>query len=144
MRPGKCLATLLLATLGGCGGGYVSVGIGSSFCDCDVPFVFWSGSANGDRVVDVNNKAFAFFADNGCLYNFQTDRENQAFCLTHAGDTAQYGPAFLRIANVRSIAGTCIAALLDAATGRFIDIELDTAGREVVFVTATIPQSCIG
>lgn len=143
MRLGKCLGALLLAVLGGCGGGFVSVGIGSFFYDNDVSFIVWSGSNNGDRVVDVNNRAFAFYNDSGCLYNFQTGRANQNFCLTAAGDTARYGGWVVRIANIRSVTGTCIAALIDPVTTHFIDIELDTAGRESVFVTALSPQFCI-
>lgn len=144
MQANKWLSMLFLAALGGCGGGFVSVGLGTTFVDDESPFVFWAGSSNEDRVVDVNNKAFAFFADNGCLYDFQSERENRSFCLNPGGDTAQYGQLTVRIANIRAVNGTCIAALVDAVSARFIDIELDTAGREVVFVTAASPQFCVG
>lgn len=144
MRARKWLAMLLSTALAGCGGGFVSVGVGTTFVDNESPFVFWAGSINEDRVVDVNNKAFAFYADNGCLYNFQTDRENRAFCLVGRGDAAQYGLVAVRIANIRSVNGACIAALIDPVTAQLIDIELDTFGREVVFVSAVLPQFCVG
>jgi hypothetical protein len=142
MQFRKWLAMLPAAALAGCGGGFVSVGVGTTFVEGDSPFVFWAGSSNDDRVVDVNNKAFAFYADNGCLYNFQTDRENRAFCLNPRGDTAQYGLLTVRIANIRAVNGACIAALIDPATLHFIDIELDTTGREVVFISPLQPQFC--
>src|SRR3981081_1057315 len=118
MQLSKWCVVLLLAALTGCGGGSASFGVGDFFIDH--PFVTWAGNSNGDEVVDANNNAFAFFADNGCLFNFQTGRENTHFCLTLAGDTALYDGFLVRIANVRSGTGVCIAALLDAATGNFI------------------------
>jgi hypothetical protein len=145
MQTGKWLATLLLTALalGGCGGGFVSIGVGTTFVDDTSPFIFWAGSSNEDRVVDVNNKAFAFYSDNGCLYDFQTDRENRGFCLNSNADTAQYGPLTVRIANIRAANGTCIAALIDPVTLHFIDIELDATGREVVFISPLLPQFCV-
>lgn len=131
----------LLAALAGCGGGSGSVGV-SAF-SFDTPFVVWVGNSNGDQVVDFNNHAFAFFADNGCLFNFQTGWENPHFCLTSAGDTAFYGGLRMDIVNVRSVIGTCIAALVDSATGHFIDIELDSFGKEVVFITDFHPDFCL-
>src|SRR3569832_1900916 len=68
------IATLLLAALAGCGGSDYSVAIGFGDFSIDHPFVIWDGNSNGDQVVDVNNNAFAFYADNGCLYNFRTGR----------------------------------------------------------------------
>jgi len=140
MDLSRWFVVLLLAALTGCGGGSVSFSVdgGSN----DHPFVIWAGNSNGDRVVDANNSAFAFFADNGCLFNFQTERENTQFCLASAGDTAQYAGFLVRIANIHSVAGDCIAALLDAATGRFIAIGLDSVGREVIFITALHPDFC--
>lgn len=142
MQSGKWWAMIFLVLLGGCGGGFVSFGVGTTFVEDDSPFVFWAGSSNEDRVVDVNNKAFAFYADNGCLYDFQTDRENRGFCLNRGGDTAQYENVAIRITNIRAVNGTCIAALIDPATLRLLDIELDATGREVVFVSPLLPQFC--
>lgn len=134
------LATLLLAALTGCGGGSVSVGL-SAF-SIDQPFVVWAGNSSHDQVVDANNDAFAFYADTGCLYNFRTGRENTHFCLTSARGIARYGQLFVRIVNVRSVTGTCIAALIDEASARFVDIEIDSFGREVVFITTLGPDFC--
>jgi len=140
MKSRTGIATLLLAALTGCGGGG-----SSSFDDNgsnEHPFVIWVGNSSRDQVVDANNHVFAFYADTGCLYNFQTGRENTSFCLTSAGDTALYGGFPIRIANVRSSTGACVAALIDPATARFIDIELDASAREVVFVTQFNADFC--
>lgn len=142
MRLGKGLATFLLAVLMGCGGGYVSVSIGSSFSDDD-PFVIWTGNSSSDRIVDANNQIFAFYVDSGCLYNFQTHRENPTFCLTTGGNMAQYGGFLVRIVNVRVVTGACVTALVDPVTARFIDVEVDAFGREVLFITEVHPQLCI-
>lgn len=141
MQARKALATLLLAALTGCGGGFVSIGVGTFFDD--KTFIIWSGNDSSDRVVDANNHAFAFYTDSGCLYNFQTQRENSNFCLTTTGNTAQYGGLLVRITNIRAVTGVCITAMVDAATTRFIDIELDASGREIVSVTALQPQFCV-
>ncbi|WP_194712592.1 hypothetical protein [Noviherbaspirillum soli] len=134
-------ATLVLAALAGCGGGSASVSV-----DGPEPsrrtFIFWSGSSSGERVVDVNNDAFAFFSDTGCLYNFQTGRENQGFCLNAGGDRVRYGVLAMRIVNVTSAAGTCIAALVEESTAQFVDIATDAFDREVVAVTALRPSPC--
>ena len=142
MRSGKGLATLLLAALMGCGGGYISVGVGEFFVD-EPSFIIWTGNYSGDRVVDANNQIFAFYTDSGCLYNFQTRRANPNFCLTATGDTVQYSGFLVRITNVRAVTGACITALIDPATTRFVDIEIDAYGRETIFITELHPQFCI-
>lgn len=138
------IASLLLpALLAGCGG-YVSFGFGTTFGSSfdDAGFIDWTSNSSGERVVDASNHAFAFYADNGCLYNFQTGRENRAFCLLAGQNVAAFGDMRIRILNVQSTAGTCIAALIDPATGNFIDIQLDQAGREVAAVTAVRAVPC--
>ena len=134
-------ASLALAGLAGCGGG-TSVSIGDRPGPSGPTFIFWSGSASGERVVDVNNDAFAFFSDTGCLFNFQTGRENQGFCLNAGGDRVRYGVLAMRIVNVTSAAGTCIAALVEESTAQFVDIETDAFDREIVAVTALRPSPC--
>lgn len=93
-------------------------------------------------MVDVNNDAFAFFSDTGCLYNFQTGRENLGFCLNAGGDRVRYGVLAMRIVNVTSAAGTCIAALVEESTAQFVDIATDAFDREAVAVTALRPSPC--
>jgi len=139
MKSKIAIAALLLTALTACGG---SVEFNLSFRSGDGPFVIWAGNSNRDQVVDANNHVFSFFADSGCLYNFQTGRKNRNFCLTSAGDTALYGGFSVRIANVHSSAGICVAALLDEVTGHFIDIEIDSLGREVIFVTGLHADFC--
>ena len=142
MRSGKVLAALVLAALTGCGGGSVSVAAGTFIDDPD-PFIFWTGNFSGDRVVDADNQVFAFYADTGCLYNFQTRRENLNFCLTAAGDAALYGNYLIRIANVRAVTGACVTALVNPVTGHFVDVTIDAFGRESVFTTPLLPQFCV-
>ena len=135
------LASLVLAGLAGCGGS-TSVSINDGPVPPGPTFLFWSGSSGGERVVDVNNDAFAFFSDTGCLFNFQTGRENQGFCLNAGGDRVRYGALAMRIVNVTSVTGTCIAALVEESSAQFVDIEIDSFGREVVAVTALRPNPC--
>jgi len=134
-------ALLVAAALAGCGGG-TSVSVSSTPDPVPPPFILWAGSSGGERVVDASNDAFAFYADSGCLYNFRTGRENPAFCLTSGQSTVRYGGLFMRIVNVLSVAGTCIAGLVEERTANFIDIELDSLGREIVIVTALRPSPC--
>jgi hypothetical protein len=134
-------ASLVLAGLAGCGGGG-SVSIDDGPQPSRRTFIFWSGSSSGERVVDVNNDAFAFFSDTGCLYNFQTGRENLGFCLNAGGDRVRYGVLAMRIVNVTSAAGTCIAALVEESTAQFVDIATDAFDREAVAVTALRPNPC--
>ncbi|HZW13770.1 MAG TPA: hypothetical protein VFF81_11330 [Noviherbaspirillum sp.] len=141
MRSRKAFAALLLTALTGCGGGSVSVGV-VAFDDDDSSFIFWTGNSNGDLVVDADNQVFAFYADTGCLYNFQTRRENRDFCLTAAGDAAVYGNYIVRIVNVRAATGACVTALVDPVNGRFVDVVIDTFGREAVSTTSLLPEFC--
>lgn len=134
-------ASLVLVALAGCGGGG-SVSIDNGPEPSRRTFIFWSGSSSGERVVDVNNDAFAFFSDTGCLYNFQTGRENLGFCLNAGGDRVRYGVLAMRIVNVTSAAGTCIAALVEESTAQFVDIATDAFDREAVAVTALRPSPC--
>ena len=137
----KAASTLcLLAGLAACGGGSGSVDDHAVLVT--QPFLLWTGNASGDVVVDGNDDAFAFHADSGCLHNFQTGRENTAFCLVPGSNIVTYGPFRGQVLNVRSSAGTCIAAVIDAFTGNFADIEVDAFGRELVLTTQLRPILC--
>lgn len=131
---------ILAALLTGCGGGSGSSS-GDGFVE-EPSFLFWSGSSSGDSVIDADNEIFAFYADTGCLYNFQTGRENTAFCLLPGSNLVAYGPFRGRVLNVRASNGACVAALIDEATGNFADIAIDTFGREVVLLTQLRPALC--
>lgn len=128
----------VLALLAGCGGG----GSDGSGTQAIHPFLVWSGSSSGDRVIDGNNHVFAFYADSGCLYNLQTGRENTAFCLVSGSNVVAYGPFRGQVLNVLSSAGVCVAAVIDAFTGNFANIEVDSFGREVVVTTQLLPTLC--
>lgn len=139
MRVRTWLMVLLLATVTGCGGGAGSVVVSTAFPGWS--FVFWDGNSSAEQVVDANNDAFAFVAETGCLFNYQTGRENPHFCLGN-GNRVFYGGLPMRVVNVRSVVGTCIAAIVDEATGQLIDIALNASGLEVVFLTQLHPALC--
>jgi hypothetical protein len=144
MRARRWLAALMLVALTSCGDGsgyYVRATFDGSD-NSGFHFVVWSGNFNAERILDADSQAFAFFIDNGCLHNFQTGGRNASFCIIEGGNLVQYEGFVIRVANIRSPTGTCVAALVDDATARFIDIDLDGAGREIVFVTALQPVLC--
>lgn len=135
------IAALALAALASCGGGSVSLGVNVD--SGGLPFLLWTGNFNGDLILDADNQRFAFYSDDGCLHNYQTGRRNTAFCISSGGNLIIYQGVDIRIANIRSTEGTCIAALVDDVTARFIDIRLDETGRERVYTTAVQPDFCI-
>lgn len=135
--------TILAALLSGCGGGYVTagVGFGSGF---DRPaFLTWAGTSSGVQVADVNNDLFAVFEDSGCLYNYATGRENPSFCLVSRQGQIRYGAFPMRIVSALSAANTCIAVLVEESSGNFVDVVLDATGREAVAVTSVRPALCV-
>lgn len=134
------ISTLLAAVLlTGCGGGSVDAVVVAS---SPSPFLIWSGSTGGDRVIDGLGHQFAFRSGSGCLYNLQTGQDNQAFCLASRGNVVTYGAFQGQVANVLISDGTCHAAIIDSFTGNFSDIEVDAQGRELVFTTQLHPVSC--
>lgn len=141
MKIRAVLLMSLLGGLGGCGGGSASADVNGT--SVTPSFLFWSGSSSGDQVIDGNNHVFAFYADTGCLYNFQTARENTAFCLLPGSNVVAYGPFRGQVLNVLSSAGICVAAVVDALTGNFANIEVDAFGREVVVTTPLHPVLCV-
>lgn len=141
MKKRMAAALTMLMALTGCGGG-VDIGIGIGTGGFRSFFLFWNGNDGGDRVIDANNSVFAFYADTGCLFNFQTGRENTAFCLVPGSNVVTYGPFQGQVLNIRSSAGTCVAALVDSRTGNFADVEVDAYGREVVLTTGLRPVLC--
>ena len=124
--------------LSGCGGGSASVEVGTPLPQ----FLTWIGSSGGIRVIDGPGNQFAFYADNGCLRNYQTGQENVAFCLAAGSNFVNYGAFHGQVLNVLVADGTCQAAIVDTASGNFVDIEVDQFGREVVLTTALRPAFC--
>lgn len=141
MRTKKWLAALALMVLTSCGDG--SVAIGLNVDSGGLRFILWTGNVNGELILDADNQRFAFLDDSGCLYNYQTGRRNGAFCIARGGNLIEYQGFLIRIANIRLTNGVCAAALVDDATARFIDIELDGTGREIVLVTSLEPLLCV-
>lgn len=140
MRTRHWLAAVMLALLMSCGG---STSVGVNVDSGGLRLILWTGNFYGERILDADNQGFAFFIDTGCLYNYQTGRQNTSFCITSGGSLIQYQGFVLRIANIRLTNGVCASALVDETTARFIDIELDRWGREVVFITSLQPALCI-
>lgn len=139
MRIRQWLTALLFASLASCGG---SVSVGIDVTDGELHFIIWTGNFYGSRILDADSQEFAFFIDSGCLYNFQTGRQNSSFCIVSGGNIIQYKGVRLRIANIRSTNGACVSALVDDTMTRFINVELDGSDREVVFITSIQPVLC--
>ena len=128
------------AILAGCGGGgYADV----VAVQAAPQFIVWVGSSGGIHVIDGPGHDFAFYSDTECLYNAQTGQENTAFCLFPGSDVVAYGAFRGQVANILVSNGTCQAAIIDLLTGNFIDIELDSFGREVVVTTPLHPALCV-
>lgn len=137
----KCwIAALALLALTSCGDGSVSLGINVD--SGGLRFILWAGNFNGDLILDADNQRFSFYRDSGCLYNYQTGRRNTSFCVNDDGNLVFYQGFQIRIINIRSDEGTCVAAMVDGATANFIDIRLDDSGREEIHVTLIQPVLC--
>lgn len=134
---GTATSIVAALSLAACGGSTVAV-VWSSGSG----FIVWVGNSRGDHVFDGRNQGFAFSTENRCLYNFQTGRRNDAFCLLPDGDSFAYGAFRGVISNARAADGSCVATMTDAASGNVINIDLDAYGREVVIVTARRMQQC--
>lgn len=132
------LILMTALTLTGCGGGSGYVGISPP----NSQFVAWAGSGGDSQVIDGLSHLFAFYSDTGCLYNVQTGRENNAFCLAPGSNLVSYGAFRGQVVNVVTSNGVCQAAIIDSRTGNFSDIELDANGREVVLTTQLRPSLC--
>ncbi|MBK4733000.1 hypothetical protein [Noviherbaspirillum pedocola] len=139
MKMTSKLIALSAAVLAGCGGGGSADG---GAAQTSPQFIVWAGSSAGSHVIDGPGHVFAFYADTGCLYNYQTGQENSAFCLLPSSNVVAYGAFRGQVANVLASNGTCEAAIIDSLTGNFSDIELDTYGREVVVTTQLHPALC--
>jgi len=137
------IAVLASLVLAGCGGGGTVEATVVTVAPPPPQFLFWAGSTGGSQVIDGGGRAFAFFADSGCLFNAQTGQENTAFCLAPGSNFVNYGAFHGQVANVLVSNGTCQAAIIDSSTGNFIDIQLDTFGREVILTTQLHPAICL-
>lgn len=133
------LTALTTIILTGCGGGSASVDVIAA----PPQFIVWTGSSGGNFVIDGVGHQFAFYSDNGCLYNPQTGQENLAFCLAPGSNFVNYGTFHGQVANVLVSNGACQAAIIDSLTGNFSDIEIDAYGREVVLTTQLHPVICV-
>lgn len=141
MKSGLKLFTFasLAVLLAGCGGGSTEVTV----VQPAPQFIVWAGNTSGAHVIDGLNHLFAFYSDTGCLHNFQTGRENTAFCLVPGSNIVAYGPFRGQIVNVLAADGSCQTAIIDQLTGNFSDIETDVYGREVVAITSLRPAFCV-
>jgi hypothetical protein len=103
-------------------------------------FITWTGSANSQTVKDANNEDFAFYADTGCLYSYNTKTETSNFCLNNPTDpsnaSAQFAGLSVRVVSVKASAGGCIAQLATAA-GKLVDVYTDANGIQTAAESAT-------
>lgn len=105
---------------GNTGGGNTGGGTGSR------GFYTWSGSANGEVVLDSTDESFRFYSDTGCIYSNNTQTEYTNFCLG-GGASVSFAGSTYSVTRVRSTTGACIAGLL-TSDGWFADI-FTSAGR---------------
>jgi hypothetical protein len=119
---------------GNTGGGNTNGGTGSR------GFYTWTGSANGEVVLDSTDESFRFYSDNGCIYSNNTRTEYTNFCLS-GGATVYFSGSSYSVTKVRSTTGSCIAGLL-TSDGYFADI-YTSAGR-IQYITrgSRRPASC--
>lgn len=141
LRMKQWIACLGLAILTSCGDGSVSLGINAD--SGGLRFILWAGNFNNDLILDADNQRFAFYLDSGCLYNYQTNQRNTSFCISSGGNLIFYQGFRIRIVNIRSMEGTCVAAFVENDTARLIDIRLDGSRREEIHVTPVQAEACI-
>jgi hypothetical protein len=134
----SCGSTSGGSTGGGSTGG--STGGGSTGGGSSRGFYTWSGSANGEVVLDSTDESFRFYSDNGCIYSNNTRTEYTNFCLS-GGATVYFSGSSYSVTKVRSTTGSCIAGLL-TSDGYFADI-YTSAGR-IQYITrgSRRPASC--
>lgn len=109
---------------GSTGGG--NTGGGSTGGGNSRGYYTWTGSANGEVVLDSTDERFRFYSDTGCIYSDNTRTEYTNFCLS-GGATIYFSGASYSVTKVRSTTGQCIAGLL-TSDGWFADI-FTSAGR---------------
>ncbi len=109
---------------GNTGGG--STGGGNTGGGTSRGYYTWTGSANGEVVLDSTDERFRFYSDNGCIYSDNTRTEYTNFCLS-GGATIYFSGSSYSVTKVRSTTGQCIAGLL-TSDGWFADI-FTSAGR---------------
>lgn len=117
----SCGSTSGGSTGGGSTGGGNTGGGGASR-----GYYTWTGSANGEVVLDSTDERFRFYSDTGCIYSDNTRTEYTNFCLS-GGATVYFSGSSYSVTKVRSTTGQCIAGLL-TSDGWFADI-FTSAGR---------------
>lgn len=132
-----------------CGGGTASGGSssgassGSGSGSGGAPsrsFISWTGSANGESVVDASGDFFKFNSATRCLYSENRDIEYRNFCLGSQNTVVFQGSTY-QVSRVISVAGTCITALT-TSSGHYADIV--TGGDQVDQISASSlrPEGC--
>jgi hypothetical protein len=123
---------------GSTGGG--STGGGSTGGGSSRGFYTWTGSANGEVVLDSTDESFRFYSDNGCIYSNNTRTEYTNFCLS-GGATVYFSGSSYSVSKVRSTTGSCIAGLL-TSDGYFADIYTSAGTIQNITRGSRRPASC--
>lgn len=115
---------------------------GNSNGSGNVPRTFytWTGSANGESVLDATNESFRFYDDNGCIYSDNTRTEYTNFCLS-SGASVYFSGASYSVTRIRSTSGTCISGLL-TADGYFADIYTSAGRIQYITKSSQRPIAC--
>lgn len=103
-------------------------------------FYTWTGSTNGEVVLDANDERFRFYADNGCIYSDNTRTEYTNFCLA-GGASVYFSGETYSVSKVRSTSGSCIAALL-TSDGYFADVYSGSGRIQYIQRSDWRPSAC--
>lgn len=103
-------------------------------------FITWTGSSNGESVVDASGDFFKFNSATRCLYSENRDTEYDNFCLS-GGATVVFEGTVYRVTRVRSTANTCITALT-TADGDYADIVTGPDSIDRIQDSDLQPESC--
>lgn len=103
-------------------------------------FYTWTGSANGESVLDATNESFRFYDDNGCVYSDNTRTEYTNFCLS-GGASVSFSGDIYNVARIRSTTGSCIVGLL-TADGYFADIYTSAGRIQYITKSSQRPVAC--
>jgi len=106
----------------------------------DRNFYTWTGSANGQAVLDATNEVFRFYDDNGCIYSDNTRTEYTNFCLG-GGASVSFSGSTYTVTRIRSNTGTCISGLL-TADGYFADIYTSAGRIQYITKSSQRPVAC--
>lgn len=104
-------------------------------------FITWTGSANGEVVLDASNDPFKFNSATRCLYSVNRDMEYGNFCLASGSASISFGGTTYSVTRLLSTSNTCIVGLT-TADGYKADIVTDATRIDNIRATTDRPVAC--